>query len=106
MVIHDLHPMRIAFPPQKAYPPPVVDPNAILPFSIPGQSFEPISRGNAQIVEMVRGIQQSKLPPSCAMQDSRKSPRELACENTFGLLVAEALDHGLNHNASRYYCQA
>jgi hypothetical protein len=102
MVIYDLHPMRIAFPPQKAYPPTVVDPNAIFPFSISGQSFEPIARGDAQIVEMVRGIQQSEFPPGYPVQGRRESPRELACENTLGLLVAEALDHGLNHNVSRY----
>lgn len=40
----------VSFAPSKAYPPLIVDPNAVLAYSIPRQLLKPVTRRNAKIL--------------------------------------------------------
>ena len=51
MVVDNLGVIDVTITPHKADTPAVIDPNAILSRSIPYQLFQPIGRGNLQIIE-------------------------------------------------------
>jgi len=50
MVVHDFNVNGIAIHPSKAYSPLIVDPNAVLSFSVSPQRFQPVRRWNSQVV--------------------------------------------------------
>jgi hypothetical protein len=50
MVINYLHVVGVPVLPPKAYPPLIVDPDAVLPFSGPFEGFESIGGRDAEIV--------------------------------------------------------
>jgi hypothetical protein len=60
MVIDDFNFASVSLSPHKADTPLIVDPNAILAFSVPVKSFEPISGWRHQITKFSRGVQLAK----------------------------------------------
>jgi len=68
MVIHDLYFVGISLSPLEANSPLVVDANAILPSTIPGELFEAVAGRNTQIFQLFCGIEYSEFPPGYPMQ--------------------------------------
>jgi hypothetical protein len=62
VIVDDLSIMRIAVRPPKTDTILVVHPNAVLPFAVILQRFQPIPRRHGKIVQLQRGIQNRKLP--------------------------------------------
>lgn len=61
MVIHYLNIVRITIDPAEADPPLIVDSDAVLPFTIPVQRFQPISWRYPQVIEDLGGTELAKL---------------------------------------------
>jgi hypothetical protein len=51
MIIHDLYVIGITIDPFKAYPPLIVDPNAVLPCPVAAELLQPVGWWNAEIVQ-------------------------------------------------------
>lgn len=50
MVVHDLNVPRGAFSPLEAYPPSIIDADAVLPVTVAEQRFEAIPRRDSQVL--------------------------------------------------------
>jgi hypothetical protein len=61
MVVHDLDVLGTGGSPPETNAKPIVYPNAVLPFSVAFQRFEPVPRGNSQVVEPTGDFQLPKL---------------------------------------------
>jgi hypothetical protein len=57
MIIGDFSLVRVSIPPDKANPVLVIDPDGVLPFSIPRQSFQSIPGRKAKVLQCRGGIQ-------------------------------------------------
>jgi len=68
MIVDDLHVVGVAFAPAKADPPSVVDPHAVLAFSITAQCLKAVSRRHAQIVELPSPVQVEQLATSGSLK--------------------------------------
>jgi hypothetical protein len=64
VVVHDFHIPRRAFAPLEAYPPLIIDADAVLAAPIAVQSFAPIARRNSQILKLLGRIHREKLGSS------------------------------------------
>jgi len=62
VVIDNLDVVGIPISPLKADAPAVIDPNAVLSGSLPGQLFQAIGRGNLQIIEDMHIIEHAQFP--------------------------------------------
>jgi hypothetical protein len=83
--VGDFHIQGIAVSPTKANPPLIVDPDAVLTLSIPGQFFEAIARRNPQIGQSIGGVKHEKLLQGRAMNILREPFRAFTLEDPFGL---------------------
>ena len=92
MVVRDLHIVRGAFPPAKAYPILIVDTDAVLAFSVSLESFQMVARGNTQVAQSDGGIEQEQFPKR---HDCDTAPlRDPSfVEEIFGVPVPEGTDH-------------
>jgi len=73
MIIHDLDLVSVPPLPLKTDTPLVVDTNAILSLTLPGESLKTIARRNTQIVKPLCSIQYREFPPCHAVQTWRES---------------------------------
>ena len=78
MVIHHLNFMRGAIAPDKAKPPLIIDPNAMLPGAITFQRFKPIIRRYAEIIQAYRRIQHAQFAPCHGQNIRRQALRGLS----------------------------
>jgi len=62
VVIYNLHVVGVTVSPLKANSPTVIDPDAVLPGPIPGQLFESVCRGNAEIIQGVSVVEHPQFP--------------------------------------------
>jgi hypothetical protein len=51
VVVHDLNVPRGAFSPFEAYPPLIIDADAVLPMTVAEQRFEAVARRHSQVVD-------------------------------------------------------
>jgi hypothetical protein len=93
MVVGELNIVRLPIAPDEANPPLIVDPDAVLPASVPTQRLEPIARHDAQLLEAMRRIDDLKLPPRPRDDPSIDAPDQQALEQRCRTLVSEAPDH-------------
>jgi hypothetical protein len=70
----------------------IVDPDAVLPDSIPHERFQSIIRRNAQIIQSHRSLQHGELPHRdfFNIRESRNSRTQ---EQSLGVSATEGLDH-------------
>jgi hypothetical protein len=61
VIIHNLNIERVAILPNKTDSPLIVNPNAVLPFPVPMQGFQAVSRWRSQISQFIRAIQLPQL---------------------------------------------
>jgi hypothetical protein len=78
MVIYHFNIMRGAIAPDKAKPPLIIDPDAMLPSAITFQRFKPIVRRYAKILKAYRSIQHAQLAPCDGQNIRRKALRGLS----------------------------
>jgi hypothetical protein len=95
VVVHDLNFVSIPLAPNEAKTPLVVNPNAILSFSVAVQYFQAISGRRCQIAQFRGAIQLPKLAPRDAL-DSLKAAARLPTVKSPSFRAAERLDHGLD----------
>jgi len=88
----DVRRARRSIRPLKTDAPLIVDPDAVLPFSIALQRFEPIAGQRRQIMEDVRRLEAIELEPSRAL-DARECFHALARREVSRSLIAVADDH-------------
>jgi hypothetical protein len=93
MVVHNFYVKRIFSLPAEANAPLVIDSDALLPRSVPLQSFQPVARRNSQIVESPRLVQQQQFPPRYPLNLSWQPPRRFVVEQPFGFPARETAYH-------------
>ncbi len=92
MVVDDLNVIRIRIHPSEAQPPLVIDPNAVLPFSVTGERLQTIPRNSSKVRECSCRLELVQFP----LRDASNTlvfPAELTPEDSFGLLVTEGPNH-------------
>src|SRR3546814_3897835 len=93
----DLYVFDAAVDPGEADPPLIVDTDAVLSRSVALQSFQPIARRCAKVVEDASAMQVVELPERDAGNVAEGT--RLAClEERCGVAVLEAPDHGEMYN--------
>ena len=95
MIVGDFHIQGIAVSPAEADPPLIVDPDAVLTLSIPGQLFKAIPGRNSQIGQSIGGVKHEKLLQGRAVNILRELSRAFTVEYPFGLWVFEAPNHSI-----------
>jgi hypothetical protein len=93
VVVRDLDTPCRVLAPLEAYPPLVVDADAMLATSIALQCLEAVARRNAQVIELPCGIDCQKLGPRAALNPVREIPDRMAHEQRGRSLIGEAPDH-------------
>jgi hypothetical protein len=96
--------MRMVVFPDETNPPLVVDADRMLALSVAFQSFEPISRRHAQIVDSPGIVQETQFAKRGILDVGRQPPAAAALPNRSGLGIPEAGEHYLliTHNVMRY----
>lgn len=92
MIIHKLDVVCPVLPP-KADPPLVVDTNAVLASAITPELFEPIAWRDPQVVQLLRGIDESQFAEHEPLKLGRETPNPLSMEETFPVAIGETVDH-------------
>lgn len=92
MIVDDLDAFRRTISPRETDSPLVVDPNTVLPLSVTGQQFEPVSRHRCHVLQHSRVVQHSQFAP-CHVLNIAESPTSLAFKELLSLLAAEGSDH-------------
>jgi hypothetical protein len=93
VIIHDLDIPCRAFSPLKAYPPLIVDTDAMLPAAISVQRFETIARRGAQVLEPFRRVDGEEFCSRSPLNLVRQSPNQVAGKYCCRMLVSEAFNH-------------
>lgn len=93
MIIHHFNIMRGTIAPDKAKPPLIIDPDAMLPSAITFQRFKPIVRRYAKILQAYRSIQHAQFAPCDGQNIRRKTLRDLSQKHQRCALASEAFDH-------------
>jgi len=92
VIIHDFDLVRVALAPYETYPPLVINPNAVLPFSVSAQAFQPIPRWRGQIAESRGEMQLLKLSPGNALNRLKPAHR-FSLEEPFCIGATEGANH-------------
>lgn len=93
MVIDNLHAMRAFRFPAKAYPPLVVDPDAMLSLASAFQRLQAIAWRYAQLFQLNSRIQHLQFPLHDCQQVAGETPGPDAFKNLPRFVTPKALDH-------------
>jgi len=93
MVIHEFHLLRIALTPDEAYPPLVIDADAVLSGPAAFQGFQPVARRCQQIAQLPCPVQELELAPGGVLNVRRQFPRAFASKDTLGFVTPEGGYH-------------
>src|SRR3954471_17035659 len=93
VVVDNFHLVRILVPPAEAQPPLVVDADAMLAGAVTWQLLQAIARRYPEIVQVLRGVKNKKLPKRGTLQSERPASNGFALEHPARDVVLEALDH-------------
>jgi hypothetical protein len=89
MIIYDLYVVGVTIAPCKAHAPAVIDPDAVLPCSIPSQFFQAVGWGNLQIIEGMRIIKHAQFPQGDLLDFRGQPAGTLAGEDLLSLTILE-----------------
>jgi hypothetical protein len=92
VVVNDLDVMRIPLP-AEAHTPLLVDANAVLPGSLALQLLQAIARWDAEIVELLRGVDSNELSQHHTPEAGWKRPHWMAPKQPLHAAVGKALYH-------------
>jgi hypothetical protein len=95
MVIDNFNVPRLTLVPSKAYPPLVIDADAMLSRAVAVKSFQAIARQRSQIVQPVGRIDGQKLCTGSALNLVRQIANRVASDDCGRSLFGEAPDHGI-----------
>jgi hypothetical protein len=101
VVVNDLDVVSITALPAEADAPLVVDSDAVQPFAVPNEFLQAVTRWNAEVVKVVRGVNQEQLAQGGTLQRPREFGTRQTTEYSFGLTVTEAPDKAKDSNAVR-----
>jgi hypothetical protein len=93
VVIHYLHVVRITCLPAEAYPPLIINPDAVLSIPIVLELLQSIPGRNREICKSIRCVENQQLSES-RPRDVWGPPADgLSQKETLGLTISEALNH-------------
>ena len=87
MIIHDFYVISITFDPFKAYPPLIVDPDAILPCPFAAELLQPVCRWNTKIFEGDGIVEHAQFAVADLLDVLGQPGRAQACEDAGGFLA-------------------
>ena len=93
MIIHDLYVIGITIDPFKAYPPLVIDPDAVLPCPVAAKLLQPVCWWNTKIVQCDRVVEHAQLAVANLLDVLWQPGRSQAFEDAGGFLALEGFDH-------------
>lgn len=100
MIINDFDIFSAGIGPSETHPELVIDPDAVLSFSVTFKSFQMISGRDTKVLQSSGNFQLPKLAPGHSGKISKPLYR-IALGKSFGIRAPEGLDHGRNSNAMR-----
>ena len=98
MIVHDLNVMCLAIPPDEANPPLVIDPDAVLPGSIPLKRFEMVAGWNTKVVNLLGGMQVKQFAPRDTFDGTKRQHHPIV-EKRLRVLASKRPDHALVYDA-------
>ena len=96
VIIGDFYLFGIAFIPEKAKPPLIVDADTVLAHTFPAQGLKPIARRDAQVVKCHGVVELVELHDRPTGNLARKAFRYFALKDLLGLLAFEALNQAVS----------
>jgi hypothetical protein len=102
VVVHDLDVFRSSGRPSEADAPLVVDADAVRIGSVALELLEAVTWRNPEIPDLICGVQDEQLAQGGALGGLIETLRSLPLPHSFGVFVAERLQHPANNNAFRY----
>ena len=93
MIVDDFNVQGVTVTPPEADPPLLIDPDAVLAFSIALQSLELIRARNRKIPQISSSIQLLQLHQRPLLNLARNTLGVLATPDPFGLSASKGLDH-------------
>lgn len=93
MVVGNLDIECLTVSPYKAYPPLIIDADAVLALAVARQGLQPIARRLAQVVKSLGGVDRQELGSGSLLNLRRQSANAKTSEDRGGALVAKRLDH-------------
>lgn len=104
MVIDQFHVKSVVIMPDKTYTPLVINADAVLPFSIAFQSFQPVSGRNTEIKQAGSVVKQLELPKCHACNFRRKIRTAETIENLLRALIRKRFNHMHKVTRKAYNC--
>ena len=92
MIVHDLDIVDAVFPPPKADPPLVVDPDAVLALPVPPKGLEAIAWRHLQVLKDPGPVEVEELASGGTL-DCPKPRNDFVMEQRLGIRVLEGPDH-------------
>jgi hypothetical protein len=92
VIVGYLNVVSISASPEEANPPLIVNPYAVLPFSVAVQRFQSVSWWGRQISQFSGAVHLPKLPTSNLL-NALKTPASLALVQSLSFSTTERLDH-------------
>src|SRR5436305_13226959 len=102
VIVHDFDIPRCSLAPFKAYPPLIVNTDAVLPAAIAMQRFKPIAGRNPQIFQILGRVHRKQLGSRTALHLVRHRLHGKTGEQRCRSLVGEALDTGKKRTGKRF----
>src|SRR5690606_8606534 len=84
----------------------VVDPDAVLTGTVALEPFQSVAGRDPQVRDLLRGIDHAQLSKGGLLKLWGPRLHPLPLREAFGVSVADAADHRVEHNAARYERQA
>ena len=93
VIVDDLDVVRVAVLPPEADAPLIVDANAVLPGAIPFQLLQAVAGRDAEVLKLLRGVDEAELPEQRPLEVGREAADALALKQALGVPISETLDH-------------
>src|SRR5690625_1775229 len=93
VVVDEFDIFRTSFFPHEAKPPLRIDSDAVLPAPISRQSLQPVPRRDPEVFDILRRMDQLKLPERCSLHRLVDAFDVLLMPDAFSILATERSDH-------------
>ena len=93
MVVNKLDLVRIAVPPAETNAPLIIDANTVLARSLPFEFLQAIAGRDAQVLELLGGVNEAEFSEHRPPEIGREAPDGLALEEPLRVPIGKALDH-------------
>jgi hypothetical protein len=93
MVIYDLDIFDAAVSPNETDAVFIIDPNGVLAFAVTLERFQPVARGNPEVVKFLCDVELLEFAQGYLLDVGRQARRFVALMNLFGGFAAEGKNH-------------